>query len=75
MDTRTDSLTALGIAHDNPAACAHGRWLTGKGLFPSHNPATGEIVARAGECADGDYARVLEAAQAAARRWADLPAP
>jgi aldehyde dehydrogenase (NAD+) len=66
---------ALGIEDRNPAAWGGGRWLPGRRVFPSTNPATGRPIAEAGACAAEDYERVVSGARAACERWRAIPAP
>ena len=71
-------LSALGLDALNPGAChGPGRWsaLHDDALLESRNPATGAVLARVAGADADDYARVMDAALAAAHAWREVPAP
>ena len=46
---RDELLSRLGLAPDNPGACAGGDWLQSTRRFTSEDPATASCIARVGE--------------------------
>jgi aldehyde dehydrogenase (NAD+) len=70
-----EACSRLGIAADNPGACAAGEWLRGEGSFASRNPANERVLASVGRCTARDYERVMAEAVRAADRWRHVPAP
>ncbi len=77
MQTITDTLAALGIQAVNPGAWAGGLWSasTAGTMIDSINPSTGNRLAQVCGATAEDYARVLDAATAAAKIWRQVPAP
>jgi aldehyde dehydrogenase (NAD+) len=74
----TSLLAALSLDAVNPGACTGpDGWITDPEahLLASHNPTTGEPIARVALAGPGTYDRVAAAAVAAARTWRDVPAP
>lgn len=70
-----EALSRLGLAADNPGACAGSDWLHASRSFASENPASESAIARAGACSLGDYGRVVSQAVVAAEAWRRVPAP
>ncbi|MGI9308414.1 MAG: aldehyde dehydrogenase family protein, partial [Gammaproteobacteria bacterium] len=69
---------AAGIKSINPGAfCSNGGWSGSPDdvWFAHTNPATGEETARISPATKEDYARVIECALDAQKRWAMVPAP
>lgn len=68
-------LERLGLAADNPGACAR-QWIStsGEPLAP-FNPATGKTLARVRQASRQDYERVVDEAGAVWARWRLHPAP
>jgi aldehyde dehydrogenase (NAD+) len=66
---------ALGIEHDNPAACCAGRWIEGERLFASIDPARGEPIGSVGRCSRAAYDEVMAGALERWQAWRTLPAP
>ncbi|MBV71764.1 MAG: aldehyde dehydrogenase family protein [Myxococcales bacterium] len=70
-------LDLLGLHGDNAGTCLGpnqwsedgARWIT------SYNPSTGESLGRVRATTSAEYERLVEHAQAVAKRWADVPAP
>ncbi len=77
MDTRAAPLLArFGLADRNPGACTGpGRWHGGGERIASVNPANGKRLADVALADAADVAAVLAAAEDAALRWRDVPAP
>jgi len=75
MTTNLDFLRELGIEGNNSGAYA-GTWLEcGGPVLESRCPATGELIARVHQATADEYARCMEAADEAFRRWRNVPAP
>jgi aldehyde dehydrogenase (NAD+) len=78
MSIITDTLQALELRDLHPGTWSgsHGwtRQSTGP-IIESLNPSTGECLARVRGATAEDYEHVLSSAVAAARRWAQVPAP
>jgi aldehyde dehydrogenase (NAD+) len=69
-------LARLGLAADNPGACAGpGVWLGGGSRLDSHNPSDGSVIASVATATTRELEAVIEAAIAAALRWREVPAP
>jgi aldehyde dehydrogenase (NAD+) len=70
-------LRSLGIATENPAACAGpGKWIRGSGApIASENPTTGRPIARVRTAGRADTETVVERAHAAFLSWRMVPAP
>ena len=70
-------LDLLGLHGDNAGTCLGpnqwsedgARWIT------SYNPSTGESLGRVRATTSVEYERLVEHAQAVAKRWAEVPAP
>ena len=70
-----DFLKDLGISDENPGAY-NGEWLaTGGDPLESRDPATGRVIAKVRSATAQDYEECVSAAQAAFKRWRDVPAP
>jgi aldehyde dehydrogenase (NAD+) len=73
-----DCLRDLGIAPQNPGGSSgSARWTktTDAGVLASHNPATGELLAKVHVCSERDYENILQDAAAAFLEWRKVPAP
>ena len=71
----TSLLDRLGLTDENPGAY-NGSWLTTSGdALVSNNPATGKAIASVRDADLPDYDRTVVAAQEAAARWREVPAP
>lgn len=71
----TETLKALGVAPVNPGACT-GKWIQTSGeTYPSHNPATGELIGSVRFATRDEYEQVVQAAQGAFDTWRMMPAP
>jgi aldehyde dehydrogenase (NAD+) len=70
-------LAGLGLAAVNPGACSGREWhaAADSPLVDSHNPATGEVIARVRAAGASDYERVMASASAAFGAWREVPAP
>ena len=71
-------LTALGLEAMNSGASTGATWWSttrDAGVFPSHNPATGELIASVYNASSQDYEAVVQAAEAAFAIWRKVPAP
>ena len=71
-------LQALGLQAENSGTyLGHGEWSNTRdaGVLESINPATGEVIARTFCSSEGDYAKIVERAQAAFATWRTTPAP
>jgi L-aminoadipate-semialdehyde dehydrogenase len=75
MDQKT-ILAELGLEAVNSGACG-AEWIPrpSGGDLTSHNPSTGEPIARILQASRADYDRVVSDAQAAYGRWLEQPAP
>jgi aldehyde dehydrogenase (NAD+) len=68
-------IESLGLRAVNPGACA-GAWLDTRGEeLVSHDPSTGEPIARVRQATLEDYERTVQAARAAFESWRMTPAP
>ena len=68
-------LKELGIEGTNSGAY-DGKWLACTGrVLESHNPATGEVIARVQQASRAEYERCVAAAHAAFLEWRLVPAP
>jgi len=66
----------LGLGSQQPGAWSGDGWhASGVTTIESHDPATGELLARVQSAAPSDYARVMASAASTALRWRDVPAP
>ncbi len=73
--TVNDVLGRLGIQDVNPGA-ATGAWLDTRGPeLVSHNPTTGEALAKVRQATAADYDAVVKVAQRAFETWRAVPAP
>lgn len=72
-----DVLKGLNLKEENLGAGAGLSWLPAKlnRLFPSMNPATGELLASVWLATVEDYEQVVQKAQEGFRRWREVPAP
>ena len=71
-----EALRALGLTADTPAACTGTAWpAPGLALHAVHSPADGVNVGRAGMATEADYELVVAAAEQAAIKWREVPAP
>ncbi|HEX2826901.1 MAG TPA: aldehyde dehydrogenase family protein [Burkholderiales bacterium] len=70
-----DTLGALGLVKENPAAYDGTRWMSGERSFASIDPSCAEPIARAGACGAADYESLMQAAVEKARAWRAVPAP
>jgi aldehyde dehydrogenase (NAD+) len=71
-------LKELHIEDVNPGACTgEGEWISDdKGqLLASHNPTTGEVIARVAQATDASHSLVVERACEAFQAWRLVPAP
>jgi aldehyde dehydrogenase (NAD+) len=70
-------LHALDLADVNDATCSGGRWSRDAegGVIESHNPATGELIARVNASTLADYEQVVADTRAAFEQWRTVPAP
>jgi aldehyde dehydrogenase (NAD+) len=77
IDTRRagEILARLEIQERNPGAGRGRQWLPADRCSPSLDPATGGVLAQAGECSRENYEQVLAAAQEAFLAWRNVPAP
>ena len=70
------ALATLGIEGPTPAACTGTAWPTpGLALHPVYSPADGHLIGKAGMATEADYELVMAAAEQAALRWREVPAP
>jgi len=71
-------LSALGLgAQESGTYLGHGEWSATRdaGVLEPVNPGTGEVLGKVYASSEGDYAKIVERAQAAFKVWRTTPAP
>jgi aldehyde dehydrogenase family 7 protein A1 len=67
-------LRELGIEEEN-AGVYNGKWVGSADCVVSHNPATGEPIARVKQATPEEYESCMKAMEGARKSWGEMPAP
>ena len=67
---------ALGLKSRMDGASCGGDWFASSGdWLEVHNPTNGDLLAKIQQAGEADYAKLMEQAGKAFRRWRAIPAP
>jgi aldehyde dehydrogenase (NAD+) len=76
MGEKDRIFNALGLRETLSGASYGDQWFAGSGdWIESHNPATGELLAKIEQASEADYNKVVEQAMKAFEFWRAMPAP